>query len=250
MKKNKKKNIKKNVKQVRGAEYFFIFGVSFVFFLFLFFAFSNVNLNAFVISGYGETGNSGYGSGYGSSSGYGYGNCPDQDGDGYSTCNGDCNDADTSIYPTKTEICFDGKDNNCNGIMDCSENSCAGMPGAKTVSGIIDTNQLCCNRNLVNIAVSQNNCGACGISCSASQSCVAGICVNPNVIEEEEVIQPDEPAEEGLTVESNPIINTPIRNSLNDFFRKNFGNPESGSVLYVSIDLENGERIILPIEIY
>ncbi len=41
----------------------------------------------------------------------------DYDSDGFSICQGDCDDDDSSIYPGALEIC-DGKDNDCNGIID------------------------------------------------------------------------------------------------------------------------------------
>jgi len=42
----------------------------------------------------------------------------DTDGDGYTPAQGDCNDNDKAIYPGASEICGDGKDNNCNGSTD------------------------------------------------------------------------------------------------------------------------------------
>ena len=41
----------------------------------------------------------------------------DNDGDGWTTCNGDCNDGAGSVFPGASEIC-DGVDNNCNSTVD------------------------------------------------------------------------------------------------------------------------------------
>lgn len=41
----------------------------------------------------------------------------DADGDGYSMCDGDCNDTDENVNPGLVEVC-DGLDNNCDGVTD------------------------------------------------------------------------------------------------------------------------------------
>ena len=43
--------------------------------------------------------------------------CTDDDGDGVTDCDGDCDDSDASAYPGNTEVC-DGVDNDCNGSAD------------------------------------------------------------------------------------------------------------------------------------
>jgi len=70
----------------------------------------------------------------------------DDDGDGYSECEGDCDDNDSEIYPGASEIC-DGKDNDCDDVIpteeidndgdgfsecegDCDDNDSYTYPGA------------------------------------------------------------------------------------------------------------------------
>jgi len=45
------------------------------------------------------------------------GNPDDQDGDGYSTDEGDCDDTNPDVYPGADEVC-DGEDNDCDGQTD------------------------------------------------------------------------------------------------------------------------------------
>ena len=42
----------------------------------------------------------------------------DADGDGWSECDGDCDDGNAAVHPFATEICNDGVDQNCDGVTD------------------------------------------------------------------------------------------------------------------------------------
>jgi hypothetical protein len=54
----------------------------------------------------------------------------DDDGDGYSVCGGDCNDADAAVNPGATEVCGDATDNDCSGGVDDPQDVCStGLPG-------------------------------------------------------------------------------------------------------------------------
>ena len=52
---------------------------------------------------------------------------PDTDGDGFSELEGDCDDADPVVYPGAAEIC-DGKDNDCDGLVDDRDPDAQGVP--------------------------------------------------------------------------------------------------------------------------
>ena len=59
----------------------------------------------------------------------GGGSCTDADNDNYfaeSNCGTgvDCNDADASVNEGAVEVCDDGIDNDCDGMIDCSDNEC------------------------------------------------------------------------------------------------------------------------------
>ena len=51
----------------------------------------------------------------------GIGHVRDRDGDGFTDalCGGpDCNDLNVVVYPGSAEVCTDGSDNDCNGVVD------------------------------------------------------------------------------------------------------------------------------------
>jgi len=42
----------------------------------------------------------------------------DQDGDGFTKLTNDCDDTDPNVHPDAVEVCYNGKDDNCNGVED------------------------------------------------------------------------------------------------------------------------------------
>jgi hypothetical protein len=60
----------------------------------------------------------------------------DDDGDGFvaSSCGGeDCNDLNPEVFPAHEETCGDGSDNDCDGVADCFDPACAGLPNCGCV---------------------------------------------------------------------------------------------------------------------
>jgi len=83
-------------------------------------------------------------------------NLSDLDGDLYSTCDGDCDDGQSNIYPGAAEVC-DGLDGDCDGVVptdeldgdgdgysscagDCADDDSATYPGATEICDGIDNN--------------------------------------------------------------------------------------------------------------
>lgn len=105
--------------------------------------------------------------------GDGSGNCGDsiqacQATGSYTAINcGDCNDSDPTTYPGAPEICNDGMDNNCNGLVDCDDPSCPGGGG----SGLTF-----CSGSCVDLSSDISHCGTCSATCTGNQ-CAAPLCV-------------------------------------------------------------------------
>lgn len=56
----------------------------------------------------------------------------DRDNDGFvaAECGGDdCDDGDPNVNPRARELCSGGRDENCNGAVDCADEACTGQPG-------------------------------------------------------------------------------------------------------------------------
>ena len=66
----------------------------------------------------------------------------DDDGDGWWTDQGDCDDTDPAVNPDAIEDCADGVDNDCDGLVDgadtgdCGEADPAGATGAAAPGGL------------------------------------------------------------------------------------------------------------------
>jgi len=63
--------------------------------------------------------------------------CYDKDGDGFTTCNGDCNDTNKKIHPGALDICGDSIDQDCSGsdaVCTCMDNDLDGYYGYNPAS--------------------------------------------------------------------------------------------------------------------
>jgi hypothetical protein len=110
--------------------------------------------------------------------------CDDIDGDGYSICNGDCDDSNPAINPGAQEVC-DGLDNDCNGQTDeylgmtiCGVGQCQ-----RTVSNCVDGQSQECTPGTPSPEVCNlldDDCDGVvdeGAICSNGGECIAGQCI-------------------------------------------------------------------------
>lgn len=95
--------------------------------------------------------------------------CTDNDADGFTTCDGDCDDDNASTSPDATEVCADGIDNNCDGQIDenCAAEGCNGIDDDG--DGLIDA----ADPSLV-LVPCENQVGVCSGTQKTSNMCVGG----------------------------------------------------------------------------
>lgn len=90
---------------------------------------------------------------------------PDADGDGFTVGQGDCNDADASIYPGAPELC-DGKDNDCDSQTDNGADASCNDSNACTVD-------VCAGASCQSTPVSCDDADACTVDiCDPLSGCV------------------------------------------------------------------------------
>jgi hypothetical protein len=140
--------------------------------------------------------------------------CVDADGDGF-CADVDCDDHDAAVHPGAAEVCGDGLDNDCDGVVDngcgvtcAADTDCAAnevcVGGVCTADGVTcaaetdcAANEVCvggvctaegvtcaagqalCGSFCVDLATDPHNCGACGFTCGAGSVCGAGVCGVP-----------------------------------------------------------------------
>ncbi len=108
----------------------------------------------------------------------------DTDGDGWTPCDGDCNDARWDVHPGATEVC-NGIDDDCDGIQD---------DGAALYCSDGDdcTSDVCgAARGCVNPVVPDGTACSDGDACTVADMCASGICAPGNARDDDADTHPD-----------------------------------------------------------
>ena len=62
----------------------------------------------------------------------------DDDADGWTVADGDCDDGDASVNPGAAEDCADGRDDDCDGLLDCEDGDCLRGPACEESGWCLD----------------------------------------------------------------------------------------------------------------
>lgn len=105
--------------------------------------------------------------------------CTDNDLDGFTTCDGDCNDYNAGINPNVGEVCDDGVDNNCDGLVDVG-GGCNAVCG----NGLVEMGETCDDGNTNNGDGCSSTCqteggGGCYLDtqCNDNNPCTQDVCI-------------------------------------------------------------------------
>ncbi len=109
----------------------------------------------------------------------------DHDGHAPQVCGGDdCDDSVATIHPGASESC-DGKDEDCNGVVDDSPTADKWCQANEGVGYVCQSGSCACKpENLcgsscVDRMTDVNHCGTCDTKCTSGETCAAGICGCP-----------------------------------------------------------------------
>jgi N-acetylneuraminic acid mutarotase len=94
----------------------------------------------------------------------------DHDGDGFTECEGDCDDTRANVHPGATESC-DGLDNDCDGVIDNGGDALCDDANPCTIDACDSIAGACSHNSRPNGTVCDD-----GSSCTTGETCRAGAC--------------------------------------------------------------------------
>jgi hypothetical protein len=91
-------------------------------------------------------------------------------------CNG--GEAPECVTPEPSPEVCDGRDNNCNGVVDDGFDLLNDPENCGECGNVCGTGLTCCRGQCMNLQTSDDACGACGNACGSGRTCCAGACVD------------------------------------------------------------------------